>query len=283
MTFAELTVAMIFSLILILCGTRILLELSSAGRRWKNENAIDRFQIGTQKTIGNREVQEDEYGIWNSGEGVMAVLADGQGKLHNGRIASLSSVKVFQDIFQSKEAFYNPQYYFRQAFRRANQQILQRLEDNRGTASVGVVLIRDYMLYYAVVGNVKVAVYRNRELVPISVGHTVDMLAQQRYYEGKLTRQETIELLEQHRLYNFVGRDGFHDIEVFDTPIALRGNEYVLLMSDGVYDTLRWRDIEECLEQDGGCQQKADRIIRKIDQNVHKDKDNASVVVIQVH
>lgn len=282
MTFSELTVAMVFLIMLILCSIRVLMELPQ-DKRQENKNGIDKFETGMAKTIGNREIQEDEYGVQNFGDGIMAVLADGHGKLHYGRVASLSCVKVFQDIFKRKEAFYNPQYYFRQAFRRANREVLRQLADSHGTASVGAVLIRNHKLYYAVVGNIRIAVYRNHELVPVSVGHTIDMLAQQRYYEGKITRQETIELLEQRRLYNFVGRDGFRDIEVFDAPIVLREDDYVLLMSDGVYETVRWRDMEECLSQGGGCQLKAENIIKKIEQSGQKDKDNACVIVMQAH
>lgn len=282
MTLLELTIAILFLMMLILCFVRALFALPHRNCK-RNPNSIESFEIGTAKTIGDREVQEDEYGINNFGEGLMAVLADGQGKLHSGRIASLTSIQAFQEIFQLREAFYNPQYYFGKAFRRANKEVLQKLADNRGTASIGVALIRDLTLYYAVVGNIKIAVYRNRELVPISAGHTIDMLAKQKYQEGKLTKQETVALLENHRLYNFVGRDGFRDVEVFDTPIALRTGEYVLLMSDGVYDTIRWRDIEACLGKEGSCQSKAEALVEMVEQKQQNDKDNASIIVIRVY
>lgn len=282
MTLLELTIAILFLIMLLLCSVRVLLALPHRNDK-HSRNRIDSFETGAAKTIGDREVQEDEYGINNFGEGLMAVLADGQGKLHSGRIASLISIQAFQAVFQLREAFYNPQYYFSKAFRRANKEVLQKLADNRGTASVGVALIRDLTLYYAVVGNIKIAVYRNRELVPISAGHTVDMLAKQKYQQGKLTKQETVALLENHRLYNYVGKDSFWDVEVFDTPIALRPGEYVLLMSDGVYDTVRWRDLEACLAGEGRCQAKADAMIEMVNQAQQKDKDNASVMVIQVY
>jgi len=282
MTLLELTIAILFLMMLILCFVRALFALPHRSCK-RNSNSIDSFEIGTAKTIGDREVQEDEYGINNFGEGLMAVLADGQGKLHSGRIASLTSIQVFQEIFQLREAFYNPQYFFGKAFRRANKEVLQKLADNRGTASIGVALIKDLTLYYAVVGNIKIAVYRNRELVPISAGHTIDMLAKQKYQEGRLTKQETVALLENHRLYNFVGRDGFRDVEVFDTPIALRTGEYVLLMSDGVYDTIRWRDIEACLGKEGSCQSKAEALVEMVEQKQQNDKDNASIIVIRVY
>lgn len=89
----------------------------------------------------------------------------------------------------------------------ANSAILDELDDGRGGASVGAVLIRDNQLYYAVAGNVKVAVYRKGGLVPLSTGHTIDMLAEGKFMEGTITRQQALELLENKRLYNYIGQD----------------------------------------------------------------------------
>ncbi len=239
-------------------------------------------ESGASKTIGDREVQEDEYGITETTEGSMAVLADGMGKHFGGKIAARTTVQVFLDMFEDKNAFYNPQYSFRKAFHGANREILNQLEENQGCASAAAVMIKDRKLYYASVGNVKAAVYRNRELVPVTSGHTIDVLAKQKYEEGKLTRQEAVSLLDHHRLYNYVGQDGFRDVEFFDTPITLYGGEYVLLMTDGLYETARWKDIEECLEQGGSCQEIAYKIIELVNKSQEEDKDNAAVVVLQI-
>ena len=211
----------------------------------------------------------------------MAVLADGMGKRFGGKIAAGTAVEAFLQIFENGSAFYNPQYSFRRAFQGANREILNRLEEEQGCASVAAVMVKDRRLYYAAAGNVKVAVYRNQELVPVTSGHTIDVLARQKYEEGKLTRQEAAALLEQHRLYNFVGQDGFCDIEFFDKPISLYGGEYVLLMSDGLYETARWKDMEDCLEGEGDCQQKAYQLIELVNRSEKEDKDNAAVVVLQ--
>ncbi|WP_313152270.1 PP2C family protein-serine/threonine phosphatase [Lacrimispora sp.] len=239
-------------------------------------------EMAASMTIGTREIQEDSYGFVESEEGLMAVLADGQGKHYGGKIASRTAVEVFQDIFRDNNAFYNPQYYFRKAFQGANREVLKQLEENQGCASVAAVLIRERKLYYATAGNIKIAVYRNKELVPVTAGHTINVLARQKYMEGKLTRQEAVSLLEHHRLYNYVGQDGFHDVEFFDTPIALNSGEYVLLMSDGLYEGVKWKDIEDCLEETGTSQEKAFRLVEMINTSQEEDKDNSSVVIIRV-
>lgn len=277
MTIPEVTIAILIILCTIPLAVRIQLETASQKRKSKGF-----CETGASRTIGDREVQEDEFGITETEEGLMAVLADGMGKRYGGKIASRIAVQVFLDLFEDHNAFYNPQYSFRKAFQGANREILNELEENQGSASVGAVMIKNQKLYYAVVGNVKIAVYRNQELVPVSSGHTIGVLAKQKYEEGKLTRQEAAGLLDHHRLYNFVGQDGFRDVEFFDTPIALRGGEYVLLMSDGLYETARWKDMEDCLEGEGSCQEKAYRLVELVNQSEEEEKDNAAVVLIQI-
>ena len=54
--------------------------------------------------------------------------------------------------------------------------------------------------------------------------------------EGTITRQQALELLENKRLYNYIGQDGFEEIEFFDTPVRLKEKDIVVLMSDGLYE-----------------------------------------------
>jgi len=131
-----------------------------------------------------------------------------------------------------------------------------------------------------VVGNVKVAVLRGGELIPITEGHTVSVFADKKYLEGSLTRQTTIALLQEQRLYNFVGRDEF-DIEVFDQPIRLQRGDTVALMTDGVYDTLPYSELEDMMRAGRDCQSKAEAIVRAVDA-APGEKDNASVILLAV-
>lgn len=267
--------------IAILAALILLLEMAKlCGGRNKDGARLD---VGSCMTIGSREVQEDQLTSMQTDAGLMAVLADGAGKTYGGRIAARTAVDTFRDIFGDYNAFNNPQYYFRKAFQCANREILKALGDeNRGSASAGCTLIRSGYLYYALVGNVKICVFREGTLVPISLGHTVAVMAEKNFKEGRISRQDTLALLENQRLYNYLGRDGFRDIEFFDAPIRLLKGDIVVLMSDGVYDLLGFREVEETLRERVNCQEKALRIIEKVNCNASENKDNASVVLIGV-
>ena len=187
------------------------------------------------------------------------------------------------DIFKDYNAFNNPQYYFRKAYNCANKEILKALGDERrGSASVGCVLICQGFLYYALVGNVKICVYREENLVPVSSGHTVAVLAEQKFHEGTISREDALTLLENRRLYNYLGQDGFQDIEFFDTPVRLKRGDIVVLMSDGIYELLDFKEVEGILGNADGCQKKAFDIIELVNQNNSELKDNASIVLLGI-
>lgn len=238
--------------------------------------------IGSAMTIGSREVQEDQVGTLCTPSGLLAVLADGMGKEYGGRIASRAAVDTFLDLFGDYNAFDNPQYYFRKAFTAANRAVLRLLDsERRGCASVGAAMIRDGWLYYALVGNVKVCVYRGGDLVPLSAGHTLDVLAQEQFRVGRLAREDALALLETRRLYNYVGQDGFRDVEYLDRPVALRRGDIVALMSDGMYDLIPWSEMEAILARGGDCQSMAYALTERVNADAAEHKDNASVILVR--
>lgn len=271
----EITILIVYLFILALSAARLLPSGAGKGR------VMRRFRVGRAMTIGTRQVQEDSYGICQGPDAFMAVLADGMGRDYGGKVSSRIAVETVKDMFSCYQSSENPAYFFRRAFHAANAAILGELDDGRGGASVGAVLIRDGFLYYAVAGNVKVAVCRGGELVQLSTGHTVGMLAEGRFMEGSITRQQALELLEDKRLYNYVGQDGFEEIEFFDTPVRLKERDIVVLMSDGLYEGTDWRTIEELLAGRGKCQQKAYDIIEAVNTGIQKEKDNASIVLVE--
>lgn len=249
----------------------------------EEEQSFRMIDIGKSMTIGSREVQEDQVGTAETSAGVMAVLADGAGKAYGGRIASRIAVDICIDIFKDYNAFHNPQHYFRKAFHCANREILKALGDeNRGTASVGCVLVSKGLLYYSLAGNVGIYVYREGNLVPVSSGHTIAVLAEERFREGKLSREDALKLLHNKRIYNYLGQDGFRDMELFDAPVRMKQGDIVVLMSDGLYELIGTRELEAVLLGASSCQKKAYDLIELVNQNPGEIKDNASVILLGI-
>ncbi len=263
-------------------GLALLLVLYKILSRSQNERSVGQDSMGGAMTIGDREVQEDAYLLKENKEGKLMVLSDGMGEVYGGRIASKTAVEVFGDLFDTYNSLDNPSYFFRKAFHTANTSILKALDNGQnGSASVGAVIVQGNRMFYAVVGNVKISVYRKNDLVPISTGHTINALAQTKFENGTISRDEAVRMLENKRLYNYLGQDGFEDIELFDTPIDLQAGDYIVMMSDGVYDVITWQELEDVMKMGKDCSKMAVAAIEKVNQSTEEDKDNASIVFMR--
>jgi len=238
-------------------------------------------RVGFAQSIGLMEIQSDFHAISRKPQGTILILADGMGRNYAGAISSTMLVETILDEFELGNAFQNPNYFFHKSLHQANRRILDQLDDGIGGAGAAIALLERQTLYYATVGNVQISVFRKNELIPVTEGHTVNVLAEKKYRQGSLTKQTTVALLKERRLYNFVGREEFQDIEVFDQPLGLRRGDIILLMTDGVHDIVSYTELENILKKGRDCQRKADAIIEAVSQ-AQGYKDNASALVIAI-
>lgn len=108
MTLKEGMLLFIYLLILVFAALRFL--------KVEKGKVIRRFRTGKAMTIGTRQVQEDDYGICQSREGFLAVLADGMGKNYGGRVSSRMAVDILKEQFAEYRSVENPAYFFGNPF-----------------------------------------------------------------------------------------------------------------------------------------------------------------------
>ena len=235
------------------------------------------YEVGAATTLGNREIQQDYFSVKRNNADLLLLLADG---LHeNGEIAAKLAVDTFRELFETENAALQPQYFFKRATNAANKKIINTLEERQGETSIAAVIISDSQLFYTLVGNSRIAIFRNGDLIPVSEGQTVDVLARHAYNEGKISKQDTLALLNEHRRYNTLGQDSFQEIEIFDKPLLLDKDDIVVIMSEGVFNVLRWVDIEKVLEKNSSVQKLANDIVKLVENSPMVYKDNATVLV----
>lgn len=237
----------------------------------------DDYEIGAATTLGTRTIQQDYFGVKNNNGVLLMLLADGISD--NGEFAAKMAVDTFRDLFNDPNAILKPQYFFKRAANAAHKKITNTLEERQGETSISAVMVKGYQLFYTLIGNCRVTVFRNGDLIPVSEGQTIDVLAKHRYEEGRISKQETLALLDRHRRYNVLGQDSFQDVELFSKPINLQKDDLIILMSEGVFNTLRWADLEEALSRKSSVQTLANEIINLVNNSPMVDKDNASILI----
>lgn len=239
------------------------------------------FTTGTAQTKGSREFQADTAQIWTSTAGIMAVVADGIGIANTGKVCAQIAVDTILDRFEPYRELNNPAYFFRTAFSEAHRRIQRTIGERKGGAGAGAVFMNHDCLYYAVAGDIRVAILRGGEIIPLSKGQTMDVLAAQAYENGKLSRQEAVWSMEEKRIWNYLGQDDFHEIEIGEQPVRLKAGDKVFLASKGVFEELSWRELEDILIATASLQELAERIISAAESKENPERENGSVILIQ--
>lgn len=241
-------------------------------------NDVSRMGLSMVQAFVDTVQAED---IWDSSAGLMAVIADGIGSANTGKVCAQVAADAILDRYEPYCELNDPIYFFRTSFLEASQRIQRTIGERRGGASTGAVFINRSHLYYAVAGDIRVAVMRGGEMIPLSKGQTLDVLAAQAYEDGKISRQDTLWSMEEKKVWSYLGQDGFHEIEVCEKPVLLKPEDKVLLMSKGIFEELSWREIEDILIDTDDSQKSADCLIRAAEQKGNPQRDNGSVILIQ--
>ena len=252
---------------------------------WMKEKAPARQRgnpIGSSMTIGDREIQADYLDSVLGTHGALLALADGVGSGLGSKIAAKTAVDPALELYQDYRSFDKPEYYFQRVFNTANHRILSFMGERQGETAALVVLLQGNSLYYALAGNIRMAVYRAGDLIPVSEGQTLNVLAEHRYHDGSLSRDMAAVLLQkEERVYNLLGQEVFQGMETAPKPISLAYGDVVVMMTDGVFRALTWREIEEVLESGGTPNEIAGRLTEAVRYANQQDKDNASVLIYQ--
>jgi serine/threonine protein phosphatase PrpC len=241
------------------------------------------LEVASAQIIGRREINADVF-EWSARQGkTLLVLADGIGAGTKGRTAALAATDSIVRTFDLQGLLANPAFFFKQAFGNANEAVLRYVPDGTAGASVISALISEGKLFYALAGNCMAAVFRGSALIQVSEGQTLDVLAKEAYRRKEINREEALKVSGARRVYNYVGKDNFSDMELFDIPVALKEGDYIMLMSDGVYEFCPKLDIEGVLRSRGSCEQKAQSIMDLLSGRNDPQQDNASVVLVRVN
>lgn len=248
-----------------------------------NQSGRTKLEFGYATTSGKRQVNTDRIDWAYYDDETLLVVADGIGVGDKAVSAADIAAHIVSRVFEQTGSGENPAYFFMNAFRGVNSTILRYIPDGSAGASLLAVIIREDKLYYALAGNCKVSVFRGDELYDLSEGQTFDVLARRAFARKEINRLDTLEAIQESRIYNFLGKDGFRELEMFDTPLTLRRGDIILIMSDGVHEFCSDDRLISCLKSSGSCREIAEDIISKLDRSSNSEQDNASIITARIN
>ncbi|KOS61847.1 protein phosphatase 2C domain-containing protein [Lysinibacillus agricola] len=246
------------------------------------QNEKNKIEIGNGQTIGRRDEQDDYFSTAETSDGIIAVLADGISGLANGRMASTVAVNTFIEEFKKLSGLNTLEKFFNESALASNHMIVENLNgSNGGTTLVAAVIDDNGFLHWGAVGDSVITIFRNGEFKAINQKHIFESVLTERYISGEISQLEVQENPLKKRLINYLGYEGFKNMDIGKSPIQLNRGDKVCLFSDGVYDTLTEVEMEKILSQQATPYDIAQDMIKAVEQKRLKNQDNATIVILE--
>lgn len=237
--------------------------------------------IGNAQMIGERNEQEDSFATVVNKNGVLAVLADGMGGYSNGKFASHFVVNTFVREFGKTENINPIDCFLRDTAFLSNNKLLARVKGTKTGTTVVVVVISEGYLHWASIGDSAIALFRNGQLINLNKKHTFQSILDEQYLSGAISKAELMNHPRKKRLTNYIGHEGFRDVELNNRYFKLVQGDKVILFSDGVYNSITEMEIEEILIKKIPPYEAADAIMNAIRSKRLSHQDNASIIILE--
>jgi serine/threonine protein phosphatase PrpC len=242
--------------------------------------------------VGNRDQQQDSMYVTpsknlvsNRKKRVLAIVCDGLGGMADGGKASRIAMQIIVQRFQKleKNSAFNIPLFFRRGILTADRVIYEFSKKNRkgsGTTMVACI-VEDNKLYWASVGDSRIYIIRNRQILQITRDHNYGLCLLKKMYVGEMTVEEAMRNKKKAALISYLGIGNISLMDINDNPLKLLHGDIVMLCSDGLTKTLSDSRIKEIIMTDIlKFEEKAESLVKIATYANAYSQDNTSVILI---
>lgn len=215
---------------------------------YKSE-AVQNISVGKVHNIGKRQGQQDSLGVSEIQNGIIAVVADGMGGLSDGdKVSQKIVMTVLQDAQRiSAREFENPLYAITA---HANNEVNRMLgaggRYKSGSTLIAVVAEKTGF-HWVSVGDSRIYLYRNGMLLQINREHIYEAELMKQAVNGEISFAEVKMDRQKNGLTSFIGMGDLEFIDGSTRKVPIQKGDAILLMSDGVFNTVPEEEIADIL------------------------------------
>ena len=240
-------------------------------------------KVAALHNIGRRSGQQDSFDVVPCAGGLLAVVADGMGGLSDGDKVSKKIVSTFHEDAarvrpgQSFDALY-------QMLAHANQEVNRMLgtslQGKCGSTLLAVLMEKDRMQWTAV-GDSRIYLYRGGSLIQVNREHTYKIDLLERAVNGEMSFADLRKDVQLTRLCSYMGMGRIKHVDGSLNTVRLLPGDRVLLMSDGVFNTLSEEEIAGVLSRFDDVEQAAAVLEKKVLEKNSPTQDNFTCVILK--
>lgn len=232
-----------------------------------------------------RSSNEDSIFIFNTQYGCLPnlyIVADGMGGHNAGEIASSLAIQFFCEyIHENRMRILKERYEYidiiKKAILYANNKIYEKSKSDDKLKGMGTTLvvasILDNILFVENVGDSRLYIIRDKEIIQITVDHTYVM---EMLKSGNLTEEEIFNHPNKNIITRAIGTQQYVEVDSFE--IEIKKDDIIIMCSDGLNSMLKDNEILEITLKGNTLDEIAQFLLKSANQK--GGLDNISIIVI---
>lgn len=248
-----------------------------------NGNAAPVGTVGSLHNIGMRPAQQDSMGVTETKFGLFAAVADGMGGLSESDKVSRKIIMTLLERVTLLNGLTSENALFEMTAE-ANKRINKMLGYGGGSGStlVAILLGRSYF-HWVSVGDSRIYLYHNRCLLQLNREHNYEMDLIEKAVNGETAFGEIKSNSRRHGLTSYIGMGRLAHVEGSTRPVKVASGDKLLLMSDGVYNTLSENDMIDILASAPDAKAAAAAFESKIISYNRPRQDNFTAIIVDIN
>ena len=211
------------------------------------------LELGISSVLGNRDQQQDSAGFELNRDEALVLVCDGMGGHAGGQRASRLAVSLLLKTYREEYPCPDPHSWLVDLAAEADYAVAALKDESgqllRAGSTVVAVLIRGRQLYWLSVGDSRIYLYRDGELVRATTDHNYQLVLQAQLESGEIDEAAfRAQSKKGEALVSFLGVNGLPIVASNERPFELRSGDMVLLTSDGLYRLLSDENMEQILQ-----------------------------------
>ena len=239
---------------------------------------------GIVHNIGRRSGQQDSFDVIDCAAGTLAVVADGMGGLSDGDKVSQKIVATIR----ADSARLHPgrtEGVLHQLIAHVNQEVNRMLgtanQYKCGSTLLSVLVERDTM-QWATVGDSRIYLYRGGSLLQLNREHIYKADLLERAINGRISFAEAMRDPQLERLSSFIGMGELRHVDSSLSSVKVLPGDRILLMSDGVFNTLSNDEIAEVIRLAPSTADAATQLEQAVLGKQVPNQDNFTCVILEI-
>lgn len=255
---------------------------------WIERKSMDSsYEIQIRSDIGDRTEQEDKAYVYIKKPVVCAVVCDGMGGRERGEEASRIAVGKMQQLLGEFSDYHKKENvvdFIMNAIIKLDISVSREFRKQKGGTTIVATIIIDGVAYWFSVGDSRLYILRNNEIVRATRDHNYYLLLDEKLKKGEITQVEyEREATRGEALISFLGNGGIQVYDLTKEPLVLMEDDMLLLATDGLYRVLQESVIQQILCKKNSLEEKADKLMEQVvAMKQTKKLDNVTFVLIRV-